>query len=116
MSISLVNSLIVSFTLSSRTGSDSKLGMLFALHRQYLLQPKNTRASSTQEWDLICNDYELDGPNQTVHGRKWKDCLTCESTSTATDSNARENDVYWFLCAYQRRLRRMGINKPDLAS
>lgn len=54
-------------------------------------------ASSTQPYQLVCNDWELRGPNSTADGRKFHDCVACESTSTASDKGSRENDVYWFL-------------------
>lgn len=64
--------------------------------------PDDGRASTTNTSMLICKDWELDGPNSTVTGRKWNDCLSCESSSNATDQNLsrgnQENDVYWFLC------------------
>ena len=55
-------------------------------------------SSTTNPWDLVCNDWELDGPNSTAIGRKWKDCLSCLSTSPAQNKADDENDVYWFLC------------------
>ena len=51
--------------------------------------------------DVICDDYELDGANSTVRGRKWKSCLTCEINSTATDSHTNQNEVYWVLCTLE---------------
>lgn len=45
---------------------------------------------------FVCEDDQLAGPNSTVQGRKWKECLNCELTSTAVDSN--EIDLNWFLC------------------
>lgn len=54
-------------------------------------------ASSTQPYQLVCNDWELEGPNSTVDGRKFHSCLACESISTAYDEETKENDVYWFL-------------------
>lgn len=67
--------------------------------------PALKEPSSTQEWDLVCDDRELDGPNSTVRGRRWKDCLTCQTTSTERDSRTNENDVYWFLCAFSTSSR-----------
>ena len=55
--------------------------------------------SFTLARDVVCNDYEYDGPNSTVPGRKFKDCLTCELNSTATDSKTNQNEAYWVLCA-----------------
>lgn len=54
--------------------------------------------SHTVSSDVVCNDYEYDGPNSTVPGRKFKDCLTCELNSTATDSKTNQNEAYWVLC------------------
>ena len=48
--------------------------------------------------DVVCEDYQLAGPNSTVQGRKWKECLTCELNSTAVDSPSKENELYWVLC------------------
>ena len=64
------------------------------------LDPSSTLASSTQTGDLVCDDWELDGPNSTQKGRTFHDCLQCESNSTAVDKTSKENDVYWFLCKY----------------
>ncbi len=58
----------------------------------------NKTMSSTQTFDLVCNDWELAGVNSTIKGRKFKECLTCESKSTSFDANSTENYVYWFLC------------------
>lgn len=56
-------------------------------------------ASSTQPGDVICEDWELDGYNSTSRGRKWNQCVSCESTSNAHgDSRVDETDTYWFLC------------------
>ena len=58
-------------------------------------------ASSTQPADVVCNDWELGGANSSNRGRKWKDCVTCESTSTAHgETTADETDTYWFLCKF----------------
>ncbi|PLB54189.1 hypothetical protein P170DRAFT_504975 [Aspergillus steynii IBT 23096] len=43
--------------------------------------------------DLVCTDSSF---NETSKGLKLKNCLLCESTSTAYDSPT-QNDVYWFL-------------------
>lgn len=50
--------------------------------------------------NVVCEDYELAGPNSTVKGRKWKECLTCELNSTAVDLPSRENELYWVLCKW----------------
>lgn len=57
--------------------------------------------SFTLGTDVVCYDEEYDGPNSTVAGRKFKDCLTCELSSTATDAKTRQNEAYWVLCAFQ---------------
>lgn len=59
------------------------------------LDDKN--ASSTQPYQLVCNDWELSGPNSTSDGRKFHDCVACQSNSTASDETTKENDLYWFL-------------------
>ena len=58
----------------------------------------DTEASHTFPTDLVCNDWELDGSNSTIIGRKFRDCVECESNSTAYDPSSKENDVYWFIC------------------
>lgn len=55
-------------------------------------------SSTTVGSMLVCNDWELAGPNATATGEKWRSCLGCESTSAHYDNVSRENDVYWFLC------------------
>ena len=45
---------------------------------------------------IVCNDWELSGPNSTATGAKWKSCIGCESTSDHYDPGTKENDVYWF--------------------
>lgn len=50
--------------------------------------------------DVVCEDYTLAGPNLTVNGRKWNDCLTCELSSTAVDLPSNESEIYWVLCKY----------------
>ena len=62
--------------------------------------PNFSSSSHTISGDLVCDDWELDGPNSTVRGRKWKDCQGCLSTSTAQNEADKENDVYWFLCRF----------------
>lgn len=61
--------------------------------------PWQDGSSQTMSFDLICEDWEFEGPNSTVKGRKWKDCLECEETSKAIDAATRQNEVYWLLCA-----------------
>ncbi|KAK1138259.1 hypothetical protein N8T08_003217 [Aspergillus melleus] len=43
--------------------------------------------------DLVCSDSAF---NSTSKGLKLKDCLLCESTSTAYEL-PNQNDIYWFL-------------------
>ena len=62
------------------------------------LDPSSKLASSTQTWNLHCQDWELVGPNATADGRTFKSCLTCQSTSAHYDQNTTETDVLWFLC------------------
>lgn len=62
--------------------------------------PGSDSASFTIAKNVVCNDYEYDGPNSTVPGRKFKDCLTCELNSTATDSKTNQNEAYWVLCTF----------------
>ncbi|MCJ1367335.1 hypothetical protein MMC16_006467 [Acarospora aff. strigata] len=59
--------------------------------------PSNTKSSSTQTHDLICEDWQYSGANATGAGRKWKECIECESSSSRFDLPSGENDVYWFL-------------------
>lgn len=71
--------------------------MLLGLCRGYITD-KNTTNASTNE--VVCEDYQLAGPNSTIEGKKWKDCLTCELSSTAVDPSSGEIDIYWFICKY----------------
>jgi hypothetical protein len=50
-------------------------------------------ASTTNSSDIVCNDIDY---FSSVRGQKFKDCITCLQTSTATSGG--ENDVSWFLC------------------
>lgn len=68
--------------------------------------PNNGDASWTVAPDTVCDDWEFEGPDSTVRGRKWKECLLCEQTSTAIDKESNENEVYWFLCACFRGVHR----------
>lgn len=52
----------------------------------------------TFPWDIVCDDWELVGPNSTISGRKFRSCLTCESTSSIYDPSTNIGDVYWMLC------------------
>ncbi|KAI9037259.1 uncharacterized protein KD926_000696 [Aspergillus affinis] len=47
----------------------------------------------TYSTDLVCTDSAF---NSTSKGLKLKNCLLCESTSTAY-SSPTQNDIYWFL-------------------
>lgn len=62
--------------------------------------PSNNLASFTVAANTVCDDWEFEGPNSTVKGRKWKECMLCEQTSTAVDEKTHENELYWFLCAF----------------
>ena len=53
--------------------------------------------SKTYTDELVCYDWELAGPNSTTAGRKWKDCLQCESQTA--HSFGGSNQVYWFSCS-----------------
>ena len=59
-------------------------------------------ASSTQNWQLVCDDWALSGSNATDHGIKFHDCVACQSNSTAFDKKTNQNDVYWFLCKFDQ--------------
>lgn len=59
--------------------------------------------------NVVCEDYQLAGPNSTVEGRKWKECLTCELNSTAVDAPSKENELYWVLC-------KLPVSTEDLGS
>ena len=56
-------------------------------------------AFSSRTWpsDITCNDEDITGSNTTAKGRKWRDCLQCESGSASFDPTTRENDIFWFL-------------------
>ena len=64
--------------------------------------PADKYSSFTVITDVVCHDWELTGANSTIVGRKFNQCLICESNSTASDENSGENDVYWFLCKVSR--------------
>lgn len=61
--------------------------------------PGADASSFTIGSNVVCDDDEYDGPNSTVPGRKFKDCLICELNSTATDAKTNQNEAYWVLCA-----------------
>jgi len=71
--------------------------------------PNSNIASVNSSWtlpvDLVCNDWELDGPNSTSIGRIFHDCVQCQVHSTAYDAKSNENDQYWFLCKSPTRSR-----------
>ena len=73
------------------------------------LNPAFENSSHTNTNALVCNDWELSGPNSTEEGRTFHDCLQCESSSTAVDKESKENDVYWFLC--KLHLMRVQLSK-----
>lgn len=60
--------------------------------------PAFDNSSHTLAGDLVCNDWELSGPNSTRDGRIFHDCIQCQENSTAHDAQTNENDLYWFLC------------------
>lgn len=47
-----------------------------------------------------CDDSDYIGSHPTTGGQKWKDCLSCQQKSNATDASTNQNDQYWFLCAF----------------
>ncbi|KAL9580369.1 MAG: hypothetical protein Q9212_004536 [Teloschistes hypoglaucus] len=59
--------------------------------------PAFWNSSTTTTSDLVCNDWELVGPNATSSGRLFHDCMLCEEKSTNHDTSSNENDQYWFL-------------------
>lgn len=60
----------------------------------------SSKASRFNEKDVVCNDWELDGPNSTAVGRRFVNCTKCLSTSVAQISDSQfENDPYWFVCS-----------------
>lgn len=63
--------------------------------------PSNDEITKTGSSDLVCSDYEYDGFNSTEVGRRFKNCLSCELNSTATDARTDESDVSWALCMCQ---------------
>lgn len=65
---------------------------------------------------LVCNDWELTGPNTTATGEKWRSCLGCESMSAYYDPVSKENDVYWFLRKPYHCLRKTSFVRENCAS
>ena len=68
----------------------------------------NPGASKIGPEDIVCNDWELNGPNSTTAGRRFHNCTQCLSTSEAQFSDPPwESDPYWFLCSlpYSQRVR-----------
>lgn len=59
--------------------------------------PSQIHSAGTFPYEMVCHNWELLGPNSTTAGRKWVDCLSCESRSTKVDGHA--SAVYWFLCS-----------------
>ena len=58
----------------------------------------NPGSSFTHTDDLVCNDWELSGPNSSETGRKFLSCISCESTGSHFDQTTSESDIDWFLC------------------
>ena len=69
------------------------------LCNNYYFSDPSVDHSWTLSPDVPCDDWEIVGSDSTIRGRKWKNCLSCESTSNATDAKTQQNDVYWMLCA-----------------
>ena len=62
--------------------------------------PANPASSTTQTWNLHCQDWELSGASSSSDGQKWESCLSCESQSGYYDPTTSESDVMWFLCQW----------------
>lgn len=62
----------------------------------------NDFSTDTYPWDIVCDDWEVLGPNSTISGRKFKSCLSCERTSSIYDPSTKIGDVYWLLCKAKR--------------
>jgi hypothetical protein len=56
------------------------------------------RASLTFNRDLFCYDWEVDGSNSTIAGRKFKECNNCLKSSGYKSDKVDERDVTWFVC------------------
>ena len=80
---------------SIKVASDSKC---FPLCGDDINDSNVTVNSWTGRDMLVCEDGQLAGPNSTVQGRKWKECLSCEVGSKAVNSSSNESDLYWVLC------------------
>ena len=61
-------------------------------------QPYSGAYTDTYPWDIVCNDWELVGPDSTMLGRKFRSCLSCEKTSSSYDPSTKIGDVWWMLC------------------
>lgn len=100
--------ILINNTMTIPNSSRSRLFAVFALTCFIFSNPAYslsvTESSScaetcgdnrvTYSTDLVCTDSSF---NETSKGLKLKNCLLCESTSTAYDSPT-QNDIYWFLC------------------
>ena len=62
------------------------------------LNSSDPNSSYTHTDDLVCNDWELSGPNSTEAGRKFLNCISCESLGSHYDPTTGESDIDWFLC------------------
>lgn len=91
---------LLRFVLSLEVTPNSACGSLCDKNIAAGADPSNAD-TKTYTSDLVCNDYEYDGSTSTESGHRFKDCLTCELKSTATDANSNESDVYWALCKCQ---------------
>lgn len=59
------------------------------------------KATEIGPQDIVCHDWELNGPNSTSAGRRFHNCTKCLSTSEAQFSDPPyESDPYWFLCLF----------------
>lgn len=54
-------------------------------------------SSNTTSDDITCQDK---GYEDTVVGRTFKDCVTCELGSKSFDPGTEQTDVGWALCTY----------------
>jgi hypothetical protein len=54
-------------------------------------------ASSTLPTDVSCIDSDY---VSTARGKRFRDCVACESTSMRVDGKSGESDLYWFLCQW----------------
>lgn len=92
---------LLRFVLLLEVTPDSVCGSLCDAKIANGADSSDSQITTTSSSDLVCNDYEYDGSNATEVGHRFKDCLSCELSSTATDAKSNENDVYWALCMCQ---------------